>query len=335
MLSVLISAAKAATPPVVSRPEPTVEENGVDYFAQPGVHWCPWNTSSCTKALVVRGQGTVEIMEQEPMPFELCLSNKQDLHDENAYKIVLMVDKNEAKLSANNVVLDRSNDPHHILKQSDDGKWQTYWLSLFKDTRQIRYGIGETRLIFTIFDIILPENDLSAIKEIYYLHVKLNNNEQMLRDLGDTRNKFRFFIGKQPIVYDPPLLVVPQTESTLDHSASYTAITPSKLEKPCRHLYDSAINFSLNDASFPDFVQAIESSLTNSKGWCYRKLIEKANRFGRPNLKATYYASQWANLLVTRLVIHMSLKFGHLDITVLCIIIVMLMVLFEYSMVVF
>jgi hypothetical protein len=209
-------------------------------------------------------------MELEPMPFELQLSNKQDPHDKTAYTVVLTVNEHEAKLTVNNVVLDVSTDPNHIL-QSDDGKWHTHWLSIFKETRQVKYGIGETRLSFTIFNKDLAENDLPVIRELYYLHIKLNNNDRMLADLGESRTKFRFFIGKDPIVYDPPLIVVPQSDYTLEHAALHTAIAPSKLEKPCRDLYDSIANFTLNDDTFPDFVRAIKRSLKDPKGWCHTK----------------------------------------------------------------
>jgi hypothetical protein len=157
-----------------------------------------------------------------------------------------------------------------------------------EETRQVKYGIGETRLNFTIFNNDLAENDSPSIRELYYLHIKMNNNNRMLADLGESRTNFRFFIGKDPIVYDPPLVVVPQSNYTLEHAALHTAIAPSKLEKPCRDLYDSIANFTLNDDAFPDFVRAIERSLKDPNGWCHTKLIEKANRFGRPNLKVTY-----------------------------------------------
>ncbi len=175
------------------------------------------------------------------MAFELQLSNKQDPKDPTAYTIVLRVDEHEAKLSANNVELDVSTDPHHIL-QPDDGRWHTYWLSIFKNTRQVKYGIGETRLNFAIYNNDLAENDSPSIGELYYLHIKLNNNDRMLAELEKSRKNFRFFIGKDPIVYDPPLVVVPQSSYTLEHATSHTAIAPSKLEKPCRDLYDSIAN---------------------------------------------------------------------------------------------
>ncbi len=44
----------------------------------------------------------------------------------------------------------------------------------------------------------------------------------------------------------------------------------------------------MNTDKFPDLTDVIASSIKNPKGWCYNKLREKAARFGKPNLKATY-----------------------------------------------
>ena len=113
----------------------------------------------------------------------------------------------------------------------------------------------------------------------------MNENNRMLTDLSKIRDDVRFFIGKEPVVYDPAIFVIPQDKYSIE---TQCAIPPSKLERPCRDLYDSIINFRLNTEDFPDFVQAIEYSVKNPAGWCYKKLQEKANRFGRPNPLATY-----------------------------------------------
>lgn len=223
-------------------------------------------------------------MLRKPISFELYLSNKEDPNDSTAYKIVLSIDETEARIGSNNHVLDSSKQMQHIL-QPDNDKWHTYWISLFKDTRNVKYGIGEVRAGFTIFNVFLKDEDIDAIKQVSYLHVKMNKNDRMLTDLSKLRDEVRFFIGKEPIVYDPAIFVIPQDKYSIEIQS---AIPPSKLERPCRDLYDSIINFRLNTEDFPDFVQAIEYSVKNPAGWCYKKLQEKANRFGRPNPLATY-----------------------------------------------
>ncbi|CAF3041212.1 unnamed protein product [Rotaria sp. Silwood2] len=200
-------ARKAATPPKQNQ-IPT--ENGVEVFSQPGIHKCPWNANSCTKTLPVKGQGTVAVMELEPMPFELCLSSKPNPDDPEAFSIILGVDTTGAFFGTNKKTYDQSHIPQHLI-QPNNGKWHTYWLSFFKDTRKLRYGIGEIRSMFSIFEITIEEDMASELREIHYLHVK-----------------------------------------------------------------------------FPDFTRAVDRSVKDPNGWCHKKLVAKANRFGRPNFYATY-----------------------------------------------
>ncbi|CAF1469409.1 unnamed protein product [Rotaria magnacalcarata] len=276
-------AKEAATPPKYNR---IAEEPDVEYFAQPGIHWCPWNSNNCSKNLLVRGQGSVIVMEFEAMPFELRLSNRSDPSDTEAFSIILVVDPTEARLGTNNRTYDSSTVPHHVL-QPNNGQWRQYWISYSKETHTVQYGIGEMRSLFTIFRIILDEMDHQSMKDVYYLHIKLNGTDQMLKDHAASRENFRFFVGKE-VVYDPALVIVPENTLTLIDRISHRAIEPSHLEVPCRKLYRSILNFELNESDFPDFSRAIDRSVRSPDGWCHTKLIEKANRFGRPNFHATY-----------------------------------------------
>jgi hypothetical protein len=110
----------------------------------------------------------------------------------------------------------------------------------------------------------------------------------MLTRFDNLKEQFRFYIGRNPILYDPPLFIVPNNLYLSEHAIDHTAIPPSQLQRPCRDLYDSIINFRLNDDDFPELTRAIENSIKNTKGWCHRTLIEKATRFGKSNFKATY-----------------------------------------------
>lgn len=277
------AARSAAVPPKHDRFDPTTEDNNVESFAQPGKHWCPWNSKTCSQKLPLPGQGTVEIMLEKPIPFELRISNKENPTDPNAYIISLSVDEVEAKLTVQDQARDSSQLTTHTLHR-DDGKWHTYWLSLFKDTQTVKYGVGEVRDAFTIFNISLPDQEKDLFKQVAYLHVKMNKNDNMLTEVSKFKENVRFFLGKEPVVTDPAMFVVPQDTYSI---GVHSAIPPSKLAKPCRDLYDDVANFNLN-TGFPKFVEAIEESLKNPNGWCHKKLIEKANRFGRPNIKATY-----------------------------------------------
>jgi hypothetical protein len=274
----------AATPPINDR---TPIENDVERFGQPDKFWCPWKSGSCSNTLEIAGQGTVEIMQRKSIPFELQLSNKRDPHDLAAYSIILSVNKDEVKLKTSTGQPCTSTDSRYTL-QSEDEYWHRYWISLFAIDRNVKYGIGEVRSSFSLFDIDLPENELPLMKQIYYLHFKVNNNENMLTELSDLKGYFRIYTGIDPVLHELPLFVIPQDKYSVEHLASHCAISPSRLQKTCRELYETIINFKLNTDDFPDLTDVIERSIKNEKGWCYRKLQEKANRFGKPNPMATY-----------------------------------------------
>ncbi|CAF0820216.1 unnamed protein product [Adineta steineri] len=277
----------AATPPKNDRYSSGNDETEVERFAQPDKHWCPWKSNSCSNTLEIAGQGTVEIMQRKSVSFELQLSNKKDAYDQNAYSIILSVNQNEVKLSTSTGQSYTSTDTIYTL-QSEDGYWHRYWISLFSIARNVKYGIGEVRPFFSVFDIELPENESQLMKEIYYLHFKVNNNDQMLTELKNLKEDFRIFIGTSPVLHELSLFVIPQEKYTLEHTTCHTAISELKLERPLRDLYYSVINFKLNTDEFPDLTDVIARSIKNPKGWCYKKLKEKAERFGKPNPKATY-----------------------------------------------
>ncbi|CAF1545124.1 unnamed protein product [Rotaria magnacalcarata] len=262
-------------------------KTGVDWFVRQGKLWCPWESNTCTNKLTIQGQGIVEIMQRTSTPFELKLSNKNDPHDPQAFSIILSVNDNKVTLSTSTKEYCTSMESLHKI-QTDTGCWHRYWISFYAANRNIQYGIGEIRPSFSIFNINLPENESRLMKEICYLHVKLNGNEKMLTESTKLKDQIHFYIAKTPVVYDHPLLVVPKDQYTLEHHVFNRGIPPSKLEKPCQDLYDTVINFRLNTDDFPDLTSVIDKSIQNPKGWCHKKLIEKANRFGKPNLKATY-----------------------------------------------
>ncbi|UJR29399.1 hypothetical protein I4U23_010611 [Adineta vaga] len=272
---------------VVNATTPPIHDRSVEYFDQPSKFWCPWKSNSCTNQLVVKGQGTVEIMQQKSIPFELWLSNKENPQDPNAYVIILSVEKDQVKLIVNSKEIQISTNPLYTL-QPEDGNWHRYWISFYDNNRNIKYGIGEIRPSFAVFNINLSkeEEKYELMKDIFYIYIKLNHDNQMLTNLKDFQKQFRFFIGKQPILYDPPLFVIPADQ--YDFQVKHKYLPPSKLEGPCRDLYDNVINFKLNTDEFPNLTDVIETSIRNPDGWCHKKLVEKASRFGKPNMRATY-----------------------------------------------
>ena len=277
-----------ATPINNNRSPPVQGEADVDRFLQPDKRWCPWNSGSCTNTLEIPGQGTVEIMQRKSLPFELRMSNQKNPDDRNAYSITLSVNETEVKLSTSTGQSDTTIDPRYTL-QPEDEYWHRYWISLFAiNDPNVKYGIGEVRLPFSFLNIDLRQEESKSIKEIYYLHFRVNNNDNMLSELSDLKDDFRIYTGVDPILHELPLFVIPDGQFTTDHRLSHSAIPHSELKGKCRELYTTIHRFELNTPEFPDLSDVIAKSIKNPRGWCYKKLKEKAGRFGKPNPKATY-----------------------------------------------
>jgi len=157
--------------------------NELKSYYIPDIPWCPWQTNTCTISLPIKGQGTIEFWLRESIPFELCLSNKQNPHDSNPnnYAIVLKVDTREALLGTISsqhghtlYARDSTTELHQIL-QLNDNYWHCYWLTFYGIDRMVRYGIGEIRPQFKILETHLPECDRTSLENISYLHIKINN----------------------------------------------------------------------------------------------------------------------------------------------------------------
>lgn len=65
-------------------------------------------------------------------------------------------------------------------------------------------------------------------------------------------------------------------------------ILAALLPDPLLNLYNGIINFTLRDDTFPNLIETIERSIRNPNGWCYRKLREKINEFGKSRIESTY-----------------------------------------------
>jgi hypothetical protein len=98
----------------------------------------------------------------------------------------------------------------------------------------------------------------------------------------------RIFIGKEPVIFDPPLLIISPDEFSPTHPANNNGVLASLLENPCRYLYHGIMNFNLNDQSFPNLIETIERSISNPNGWCHQKLREKTQQVGGRKAETTY-----------------------------------------------
>ena len=152
-------------------------KNELRSYYTPDISWCIWQANGCVLSLPMKGQGTIEIWLREPVPFELCLSNKHNLNETNTdtLRIVLKVDTREAQLSARNDQQDSTIELHQIL-QPGNNEWHCYWLTFYNIDRLIQYGIGEVRPKFKILELHLEEAQRTFLTNISYLHFKLNHS---------------------------------------------------------------------------------------------------------------------------------------------------------------
>jgi hypothetical protein len=97
-------------------------------------------------------------------------------------------------------------------------------------------------------------------------------------------------VWRDPVTVEPALKILPTNEITMQQMAEGTATVAANLTRECQILYDNVAGdgFALDTPDFPEFSQAIEASILDPDGWCYKKLEEKANEFGVPNPDETY-----------------------------------------------
>ena len=273
----------AAAPPNENRPQP--REDNASLLFLPERLWCPWNNGSCSDTLKVSGQGTIEISQKVSKSVELRISTSENPSDHTAHSITLSITTEKVEISASDGGSWTCTDPLYTL-QEEDGYWHKYWISLFSDDRRIRYGVGEIRPKFAILDILLPEVKSTSMKQLKYLYIRIDNNDQMLSQLQNLSDKFRLFIGTHPVRNEFPLFVIPTDVYTFEQNA--IGLPPTKLDPVCQELYAGVINFKLNTDDFPKFTESIARSIKDTRGWCYRKLASKAAAFGGNNREGTY-----------------------------------------------
>ena len=149
------------------------------------------------------------------------------------------------------------------------------WLSIDAQNGRISAGIGEARIENTLYRYNIPKATLEP-----FTHILLSDSITPLRLLRD------------PITRQVPLVIRPTDDLTMNDIASGQIVAKSHLSTVAQKLFNSVSGhqFTLNDPSFPEFSQAIEYSITNPNGWCYKRLAEKSREFDKdhPNLLETY-----------------------------------------------
>ena len=263
-------------------------KNEIKSYSIPNIFWSPWETNSCTRVLSIKGQSTIEIWLKGPISFEIRLSTNND-----EYAIVLNANYRKVELGTIDKrqgstfhVRDDTIECHQVV-QTNNQHWYCYWLSFSSENRIVQYGLGEVRPRFKILKVQLPEQDKSFIERISHLHIKINDKTNP-NEIIDLKDKIKILIGEEPILFEPPLLVISPEKFSRKHSENYFGLHGKLLPNPLAYLYQECLNFNLIDEQFPDFIKAIERSIRNPNGWCHEKLSKKIDYFGPKRERATY-----------------------------------------------
>jgi hypothetical protein len=157
-----------------------------------------------------------------------------------------------------------------------------YWVSIDAHNRLLIAGVGEARMETRVYAYDFPTDFSNDVPTSFSLHelttVYAGAGVQPLRLLRD------------PVTHSMPLVVKQGHQLTMDDIASASYMPKANLSLIAQKLHDciAGPSFVLDDADFPHFSDAIEASIANPDGWCYKRLAEKATEFGPSNPAETY-----------------------------------------------
>jgi predicted metal-dependent enzyme (double-stranded beta helix superfamily) len=163
----------------------------------------------------------------------------------------------------------------------------SYWYSLDCHNRQLGYGKGELRKNTRLADYSFPLPTNAADPDPYAWVALV---EQIELDCAGAGRIQPTEVWRDPVTVDPAMVVLSPDRISMEDIARNQATVAANLTPCCQQLYANVAggNFELNTSDFPQFVDAIEASIANPLGWCYQKLKEKADEFGKPDPEETY-----------------------------------------------
>ncbi len=216
--------------------------------------------------LIIHGQGVVQFNAADDNT--LIFSDEQG---QNGIRIRIKEDQVEVRrLPSLQPLIDSKNTKGLTLGA-------TYWFSLDSQNQRLQAGLGEARIETAIYTFQLTHADKQFLESITHLQVQ---NAQVFRLLRD------------PITRRVPMIIRPTDDLSMDDIAGGMIVAKSHLTPTGQKLFNcvSGRRFVLDDPDFPDFSKAIEQSIADPNGWCYKKLKDKSREFDKdhPNEKETY-----------------------------------------------
>jgi|GEM_PF-1723821 len=153
-----------------------------------------------------------------------------------------------------------------------------YWVSIDGLNKRLRYGKGEMRMTTALLDYQYDTPMTLFNKDERAKYTFINE----LSEFKASHEIDLWTLWKDPVVAEPPVLVVRPTDFTMDMAAKNEATTITSLSKECQILYGNVADFELNTPDFPDFEQAIEYSM-RTEGCLGHKILKYKidhNQFG-------------------------------------------------------
>ncbi len=234
--------------------------------------------------LIVAGQGIISSQHPSKEPFSWTLHDADEL---KGFRIEITANSANfyERIAGTWNLLESFKEPGIGL---DSDPTCIYWFSLDHLNRCLRYGKGEMRLQTMLAEYLYPPAppppEGEEVKDPYEWMKHVH------RVLLAPHRECDVMVWRDPITVDPPLRVKPTDKITMEDVAIGKVTVPANLTSACQKLYNniSGENFQLDTEDFPHFVEAIEASIRDPRGWCYDTLKKKANEFGEPDPKATY-----------------------------------------------
>jgi hypothetical protein len=157
-----------------------------------------------------------------------------------------------------------------------------YWFSVDSQNQRFYAGIGEARIETVIYEYSykFDNDELRKANKLFLEslhHITLKEDIQPIRLLRD------------PITTLIPLIIKTTHQITMNTLASSLHMNKANLSITSQKLFDciAGERFVLNDDDFPDFSKAIEYSIINPNGWCFKTIQKKSTEFSKykPNLE--------------------------------------------------
>ena len=215
--------------------------------------------------LIVSGQGTVLFDASEP-----CTLRFTDASGSQGLTVEFSTNSVEAHVLPSLEPLIDTNNTKGLSTQQ--GAY--YWISLDAQNQRIYAGVGEARKETAVYTFQLKDKK-PFLESLTTVKPRAAQIRSLLRD---------------PITGSVALSVKPTDALTMDDIAAGTYLPAANLSLTSQKLYNciSGKQFTLATPDFPEFVKAIEHSIITPGCWCYERLKQKADEFGKPNPEETY-----------------------------------------------